>query len=110
MAAAVEAAEEEGNMQIIEILRIAFDALIRNKLRSLLTMLGIVIGVGAVIATVAVGQGAQASVEAQISSLGTNVLLLFPSTSTRGGVMTGFGSGTSLTEDDYFAKIGRAHV
>jgi putative ABC transport system permease protein len=87
-------------MRFLEILRIAFDALIRNKMRSLLTMLGIIIGVGAVIAMVAIGQGAQASVDAQISSLGTNVLLIFPGTTTRGGVSAGFGSGTTLTEED----------
>ncbi len=87
-------------MRFLEILRISFDALLRNKMRSLLTMLGIIIGVGAVIAMVAVGQGAQFSVEAQISSLGQNVLLVFPGTTTRSGVMTGAGSGTTLTEDD----------
>ena len=90
-------------MKIFEVFVIAFDALIRNKMRSLLTMLGIIIGVGAVIAMVAIGQGAQSSVEAQINSLGTNVLLIFPSTTTRGGVMAGGGTGTSLTEDDGFA-------
>jgi len=87
-------------MRFLEILRIAFDALLRNKMRSLLTMLGIIIGVGAVIAMVAIGQGAQVSVEAQISTLGTNILMVFPGTSSRGGVMTGAGSGTTLTEDD----------
>ncbi|HEV8538163.1 MAG TPA: ABC transporter permease [Bacteroidota bacterium] len=69
-------------------------------MRSLLTMLGIIIGVVAVIAVIAIGQGAQASVEAQISSLGSNVLLIFPGTTTRGGVMSGSGTGTTLTEDD----------
>lgn len=87
-------------MRFLEILRIAFDALIRNKMRSLLTMLGIIIGVGAVIAMVAIGQGAQASVDAQINSLGTNVLMIFPGTSSRGGVMSGGGTGTTLTEED----------
>lgn len=87
-------------MRFLEIFRIAFDALLRNKMRSLLTMLGIIIGVGAVIAMVAIGQGAQASVDAQISTLGTNVLLIFPSTTTRGGVSAGFGTGTTLTEED----------
>ena len=87
-------------MRFFEILRIAFDALLRNKMRSLLTMLGIIIGVGAVIAMVAIGQGAQVSVEAQISSLGSNVLMVFPGTSNRGGVMGGGGSGTTLTEED----------
>ncbi len=69
-------------------------------MRSLLTMLGIIIGVGAVIAMVAIGQGAQVSVEAQISSLGSNVLMVFPGSSSRGGVMGGGGTGTSLTEED----------
>jgi putative ABC transport system permease protein len=87
-------------MRFVEILRIAFDALLRNKMRSLLTMLGIIIGVGAVIAMIAVGRGAQVSVEAQISSLGQNVLLVFPGTTTRGGVMAGAGTGTTLTEED----------
>ena len=87
-------------MRFIEILRIAFDALVRNKMRSLLTMLGIIIGVAAVIAMVAIGQGAQASVDAQISSLGTNVLMIFPGSTTRGGIMSGAGSGTTLTEED----------
>ncbi|MBM4166782.1 MAG: FtsX-like permease family protein [Ignavibacteria bacterium] len=87
-------------MRFFEILRIAFDALLRNKMRSLLTMLGIIIGVGAVIAMVAIGQGAQTSVEAQINSLGTNVILIFPGNTTRGGVSSGAGSNTTLTEDD----------
>jgi putative ABC transport system permease protein len=87
-------------MNFLEILTISFDALLRNKMRSLLTMLGIIIGVGAVIAMVAIGQGAQASVDAQISSLGTNILLIFPGTMARGGVMGGAGTATSLTEED----------
>jgi putative ABC transport system permease protein len=87
-------------MRILEILRIAGDALVRNKMRSLLTMLGIIIGVGAVIAMVAVGQGAQASVDAQISSLGSNVLMIFPGSTSRGGVFAGGGTGTTLTEED----------
>jgi putative ABC transport system permease protein len=87
-------------MRFLEILRIAFDALLRNKMRSLLTMLGIIIGVGAVIAMVAIGQGAQTSVDAQISSLGSNILLVFPGSSSRGGVMSGAQTGTTLTEED----------
>jgi len=90
-------------VRYLEILRIAFDALIRNKMRSLLTMLGIIIGVGAVIAMVAIGQGAQATVEAQISSLGTNVLMVFSSSSRTGGVSGGAGTGTGITEDDGIA-------
>ncbi len=87
-------------MRFFEILRIAFDALLRNKMRSLLTMLGIIIGVGAVIAMVAIGQGAQVQVDAQISTLGTNVLLIFPGSMTSGAVRTGAQTGTSLTEED----------
>jgi len=69
-------------------------------MRSLLTMLGIIIGVGAVIAMVAIGQGAQTSVEAQINSLGTNVILIFPGTTTKSGVSAGAGTNTTLTEED----------
>lgn len=87
-------------MRFLEILRIAFDALVRNTMRSFLTMLGIIIGVGAVIAMIAIGQGAQSSVEAQINSLGNNVLLIFPGTTSRGGVMAGAGTSSTLTEDD----------
>ena len=87
-------------MRFFEILRISFDALLRNKMRSLLTMLGIIIGVGAVIAMVAIGQGAQTSVEAQINSLGTNVILIFPGTTTKSGVSAGAGTNTTLTEED----------
>jgi putative ABC transport system permease protein len=90
-------------MRYLEILKIAFDALIRNKMRSLLTMLGIIIGVGAVIAMVAIGQGAQATVEAQISSLGSNVLMVFSSSSRSGGVSGGAGTGTGITEEDGLA-------
>jgi putative ABC transport system permease protein len=87
-------------MRFIEILRIAFDALLRNKMRSILTMLGIIIGVGAVIAMVAIGKGAQTQVEAQISGLGSNILMVFPGSTSRGGVMGGSGTGTGLTEED----------
>src|SRR5215470_7056288 len=87
-------------MRLVEIFRIAFDALLRNKLRSLLTMLGIIIGVVAVIAVVAIGQGAQAQVDAQISSLGTNVLLIFPGSNSSGGARGGAATGTTLTEED----------
>ena len=87
-------------MRFIEIFRIAFDALLRNKMRSLLTMLGIIIGVVAVIAVIAIGQGAQAQVDAQISTLGTNVLLIFPGSMTSGAVRGGGGTGTALTEED----------
>ncbi len=80
--------------------RIALRALARNKLRSFLTMLGIIIGVGAVIAMVAIGEGAKATIRSQIASLGTNVLIILPGTATQGGVRVGFGSVNTLTDGD----------
>jgi putative ABC transport system permease protein len=85
------------------LLRIALRALAVNKLRSALTMLGIVIGVGAVIVMIAVGAGAQARVEEQIRALGSNLLLVMPGSTTASGVRMGFGSASSLTEDDVAA-------
>src|ERR671914_1088025 len=87
-------------MNFAALLRIALRALAVNKLRSALTMLGIVIGVGAVIVMIAVGAGAQARVEEQIRALGSNLLLVMPGSTTAGGVRMGFGSGSTLTEDD----------
>ena len=89
-----------GGMNFGALLRIALRALAVNKLRSALTMLGIVIGVGAVIIMIAVGAGAQARVEEQIRALGSNLLLVMPGSTTAGGVRMGFGSGSTLTEDD----------
>jgi len=90
-------------MSLGALLRIALRALAINKLRSALTMLGIVIGVGAVIVMIAVGAGAQARVEEQIRALGSNLLLVMPGSTTAGGVRMGFGSGSTLTEDDVLA-------
>ncbi len=90
-------------MKILNILISAFRALQRNKMRSFLTMLGIIIGVAAVIAMLAIGQGAQYSVEQQISSLGTNVLIVYPGSQNAGGVKGGAGTTTTLTEDDCIA-------
>ena len=84
-------------------MRIALRALRVNKLRSTLTMLGIIIGVAAVITMIAIGAGAQARVEEQIKGLGTNLIILFPGSVTAGGVRMGAGSRSSLTEDDAFA-------
>ena len=80
--------------------RIALRALRVHKLRSLLTMLGIIIGVGAVVAMVSVGQGATAQVTQRIASLGSNVLQVFSGSSRSGGVRGGSGSSQSLTLDD----------
>ena len=83
--------------------RIALRALRVNKLRSMLTMLGIIIGVAAVIVMIAIGAGAQARVEEQIKSLGSNLIILLPGSVTSGGVRMGAGSRSSLTEDDGYA-------
>ncbi len=84
-------------------IRIALRALRVNKLRSTLTMLGIIIGVAAVITMIAIGSGAQARVEEQIKSLGSNLILLLPGSVTSGGVRMGAGSRNTLTEDDAYA-------
>jgi macrolide transport system ATP-binding/permease protein len=78
----------------------AWRALQRNKMRSALTMLGVFIGVAAVIATVAVGQGASASVREQIQSLGSNLVVVLPGATTSNGVRAGFGSLSTLTVAD----------
>ncbi len=84
------------------IIRVAFRALIRNKMRAALTMLGIIIGVSAVIAMVSIGQGASASVQAQIESIGTNLLFVSAGAQNVGGVRSGTGdTGTNtLTVED----------
>jgi putative ABC transport system permease protein len=81
-------------------LRTALRALRKNKLRSLLAMLGIVIAVGAVVATVSIGQGAQAKVQTQMESLGTNLLMVLPGSIATHGVATGAGATQNLTRDD----------
>jgi putative ABC transport system permease protein len=87
-------------MKTLNILLSAFRALQRNKMRSFLTMLGIIIGVAAVIAMLAIGQGAEYSVKQQIAALGTNVLIVFPGSQQQGGLRAGSGTMTTLTEDD----------
>jgi putative ABC transport system permease protein len=87
-------------MSVLGLLRVAMRALAVNKLRSALTMLGIIIGVAAVIVMIAVGAGAQARVEEQIRSLGSNLLLILSGTTTAGGVRMGFGSNLTISEDD----------
>ena len=87
-------------MKIINILKIAYRSLGRNKMRSFLTMLGIIIGVAAVIAMLAIGGGASNAVKSQIASLGTNMLIVFPFASNQNGVRTQAATFTRLTEDD----------
>ena len=87
-------------IEIATNLAIAFQALKVNKLRSSLTMLGIIIGVAAVITMIAVGGGAQARVKAQISSLGSNLMIIIPGSLLQSGVRLGTGNAQTLTEDD----------
>ncbi|MDB6064454.1 MAG: hypothetical protein JWR26_662 [Pedosphaera sp.] len=90
-------------MKLFAVLRVAARALRRNKLRTILTMLGMIIGVGAVIATVSLGNGAKSQVEAQIASLGQNVVLVFSGSFTRGGVRSGWNNAGTLAVEDAFA-------
>jgi putative ABC transport system permease protein len=83
-----------------DVVRVALRALLRNKLRSLLTALGIIIGVAAVIAMVAIGEGARARVEQAFSAMGTNVLIVSSGAKTSGGAKAGAGSLPTLTWDD----------
>jgi putative ABC transport system permease protein len=87
-------------MNIIESIRLAMRGLFANKLRSLLTMLGIIIGVGAVIALLSIGQGAQGAITEQIQGIGSNVIFIIPGSLTQGGASFGVGSLASLTEQD----------
>ena len=82
------------------LLKVASSSILKNKMRTLLTMLGIVIGVGAVIVMVAVGNGAQLQIKNQISSLGTNLIIVMPGSGTPGGVNQGAGSYNKLTVAD----------
>jgi putative ABC transport system permease protein len=87
-------------MSWLATLRVALNALRVNKLRSMLTMLGIIIGVAAVITMIAVGGGARARVEEQMRSLGSNVMILIPGSTTSSGIRLGAGAAQTLTEDD----------
>ncbi len=90
-------------MSLAVLLRVAWQALRRNATRSVLTMLGIIIGVGAVITSMAIGTGAQAAVLAQIESLGANLIVIVPGSITTGGVSLGSGTRTSLKLEDVTA-------
>ena len=90
-------------MRYFQIFRVAYKALGRNKMRSSLTMLGIIIGVGAVIAMVGIGEGAKKMINTQIASLGENLLTIFPGSHMAGGAHSGAGTMTTLTEDDALA-------
>ncbi|MDD5562410.1 MAG: ABC transporter permease [Thermoanaerobaculaceae bacterium] len=87
-------------MNPLQTLRVAVRALLRNKMRSFLTTLGIIIGVAAVIAMVAIGEGAKARVEQSFAAMGSNLLIVVPGSTTAGGQHGGFGSMPTLTWDD----------
>src|SRR5215471_16158141 len=87
-------------MNLLLTFRVAIRALGRNKLRSSLTMLGIIIGVGAVIAMVGIGQGASASIQSQIANLGNNMLFVMSGSLNMGGMRSGAGSNNTLTPED----------
>jgi len=82
------------------LLNMGLRSLARNKMRSFLTMLGIIIGVAAVIAMLAIGQGARSSMEASIASLGTNVVMVFPGAQSSGGVRMEAGAASKFTAED----------
>ena len=90
-------------MRIIAILKIAIRALMKNVLRTSLTMLGIIIGVAAVIAMVSIGNGAKAQIESNIAALGQNTVMIFSGNLRRGGFSMGFGSAGTLTKEDMAA-------
>ena len=90
-------------MTVLQSMRIAVNALRVNKLRSILTMLGIIIGVAAVIAMVAVGAGAQARVAEQIQSLGSNLIIVLSGSVSQGGIRLGQGTQLTISEDDGYA-------
>ncbi|MGC1401682.1 MAG: ABC transporter permease [Thermodesulfobacteriota bacterium] len=87
-------------MKLLSSLKVALRALQINKMRSFLTMLGIIIGVGAVIIMVAIGSGASEMIAQQIASMGSNLLIVIPGATTAGGARMGFGSVSTLTSDD----------
>jgi putative ABC transport system permease protein len=92
-------------MDFMNIFRLALRALARNKMRSALTMLGIVIGVGAVIAVVSIGQGAQYLVQQGIQAMGTNAVFIAAGSNRAGGVRQGYGGVKTLTVDDMNAIL-----
>ncbi len=87
-------------MNIGMIFKVAVRAILRNKTRSLLTCLGIIVGIAAVIAVMAIGQGAQALMVKEISSIGNNLVMIFPERRNKGAVSSGMGQGETMTADD----------
>jgi len=87
-------------MNVFMIFKVALLALLRNKTRSLLTALGIIVGIAAVIAVVAIGQGAKAMMVKEISNIGNNIIMIFPGSRNQGGVRMGSGASQTLTAED----------
>ena len=87
-------------MNYINLLKIAKNALLRNKFRAFLTMLGIIIGVASVIAMLAIGQGSKKSIQDQVSSMGSNLVFIMPGSQQRGGVMMGNSNSQMLKLED----------
>jgi putative ABC transport system permease protein len=92
------------------LLRVAWEALLRNRVRSLLTMLGVIIGVAAVVITISIGGGARVAVSEQITGLGSNLLIVIPGSVNLNGVRTGNGAASTLTPDDGLALAALPHV
>ncbi len=98
----------EFTMNFLESLRVSFRSLTANKLRSTLTMLGIIIGVGAVIALLAIGQGAGAAITSQVQGIGSNLIFVFPGQASTSGIRSAFGTAATLTLADTYALADRA--
>ncbi len=90
-------------MNLVTLVRLAWEAIVRNRARSLLTMLGMIIGVAAVVITISIGVGARESVAAQITGLGSNLIIVIPGSVNLNGVRTGTGAASTLTPDDGLA-------
>jgi putative ABC transport system permease protein len=96
-------------MRFASTIIVALRALRRNVMRSILTALGIIIGVAAVIATFSIGNGAKTQIEAQVASLGQNVITIFSGSFSGGGARGGMGSASTLTVEDYEAIMKEVH-
>ncbi len=97
-------------MNISNLIAISLKALSNNKMRAFLTMLGVIIGVGSVITMLAIGQGSKASINAQISEMGSNMIMIQPGEDRRGGVMRSAGSMQSLKMEDYYDIAARTDI
>src|ERR1700733_7223715 len=98
-------------MKLFNLLRIAWKALLRNKMRAFLTMLGIIIGVGAVITMVAIGEGSKASIRSQLSGMGSNMITIRPSSNTTvgGGARLGASGLQTLKVEDVKSISDQGH-